>query len=258
MRRAWLGIACAALLPVPAAGHRMADAASWADAAVHGGRLVEVDVLQGASVRVLRDLCRPQLAAERDRQPARWQIAGAAPSPGSTLVGILHEGAPSEMHVPDPGWTRWALDLVPAYRLAVCDLLTGTDPGPRLRPVWPALLAHPDPRARDEASRVAVAWSRWVTDLTEAEALGILGALAGAPVPPEETLRWVSFLLRMPPGDVLLAVLRTAESSQRPVFRQFVEAFRALRGADPAVAAWCRGLPAASRPQSCPALAPPD
>lgn len=256
MRWALLGAACM-LLPAPAAAHRIADASSWADAAVRGGRLVEVDVHKGASVRILRDLCRPQLAPERDRQPVRWQIAGAAPSPGSTLVGILHEGTPPEMHVPDPGWTRWALDLVPAYRMAVCEILAGTDAELRLRQVWPALLAHPDPRARDEASRVATSWSRWVTDLSESEALGILGALAGAPVPPEETLRWVSFLLRMPPGDVLLAVLRTAESSQRPVFRQFVDAFRALRGADPAVAAWCRDLPAASRPQSCPALAPP-
>lgn len=251
--------ACCGLVAAasPAAAHRLAAFSSWGDAAVHGGRLVEVDVQAGSSVRVLQDLCRPGLAAERDRQLVRWQLDGAPPRPGSSLVGILHEGAPSELHVPDPGWTRWALDLVPAYRLAVCEILGGSEPGPQLRAVWPALLAHPDPRARDEASRIAGAWPQWVTNLTEAEALGILGALAGAPVPPEETLRWVSFLLRMPTGDVLLAVLRTAESSGRPVFRQFVDAFRALRGSDPAVIAWCRELPAASRPQSCPGLPPP-
>lgn len=252
-----LGLGVLLLLAAPAEAHRVVDSTSWGDAATHGGRLVELEVVAPGAVRVLRDLCRPGVSTQSPSLAVRWQIEGPPPSAGSRLVGIVHEGAPIEVHVPDAGWTRWALELVPGYLAAVCEVLGGADADPRLRRAWGELLAHPDPRARDEASRLAASFPGWVTDMREGEAVGILGALAGAPVSPTETLRWVGFLLRLPPGDVLLAVLRTAESSTRPVFLQYLAAFRALRGPDPAIAAWCRALPTAARPASCPPISAP-
>lgn len=249
-----IGLGVLLLLAAPAAAHRTGNSTSWGDAATHGGRLLELEVVAPGTVRVLRDLCRPGLATEPPSLAVRWLIEGPSPSPGSRLVGIVHGGAPIEVQVPDASWTRWSLELVPGYLAAVCAVLGGVDADARLRRAWGELLAHPDPRARDEASRLAAAFPGWVTSLSEGEAVGIIGALAGAPVPPSETLRWVEFLLRLPPGDVLLAVLRTAEASTRPVFQQFLAAFRALRGPDPAITAWCRTLPAAVRPASCPPL----
>lgn len=245
-------------LPVSVPAHPVAGQVrgSWGGSAQAGGRLVEVTVRGDGGLQVRRDLCATAAASEV-LQGVRWSAPGPRPRVGSQLAGVLHPHHGNlELRVPDPGWTRWALELSPTYRNAICAVLAGA-PSAELYAGFLELLVTPDPRARDEASRLAQDFPEWAGRLGGDGLSRLLNTLAQAPVPPEESMRWAAFLTALPPGDALVAVLRTAESSARPVFRMFLDRFRLLRGNDPGVAAMCRRMPADARPQSCPAVLSP-
>lgn len=157
--------------------------------------------------------------------------------------------------VPDVGWTRWALQLSPAYLSAVCAVAAGADePTDVLRTAWRDLLAKLDQRARDEASRLAFEFHVWAADLSEGELTAIVQQISIFPVGEAEALRWTVFFRQVPPGPTLLALLRVAETSGKPFFRTFLQTYKQLMVGDATFIAFCANRPVAERPEACPPL----
>ncbi len=227
--------------------------ASWARVATDGGALVDVEVLDRGTVKVSRYLCALQAPLPEQVRPA-WKMM-RHPVSGSQVVGFLRQVPEAGwlFIVPDASWTRWTLSLSDAYREAVCQLAAGQKASETgLRKAWIQLLDRVDQRARDEASRLAADFPHWANDLSEPEVIAIFQTLAVFPVNDAEADRWLKFLVSIPPGPVLAAVLNAADGSTRPFFRLFLNEFRRRRYTDPAFMAFCAVLRSSERPELCP------